>query len=56
MMTNNNVGGMMTMTDGGEQWRRFLFNNQQGRGMTMMDNVDKTTTMNNDDSDDGPRR
>ena len=28
-----------------------MINNQQGRGMTMMDDDDKTTTMNDDDID-----
>ena len=60
---DNNGRWQMTMMvgwwrwrDGGERWGQFLFNNQQGRGMTMMDNVDKTTTMNDNDSNDGPQQ
>ena len=52
--------GWWRWRDGGEQWRRkwrrFLFNNQQGRGMPMMDDDDKTTMMEDDDDDDGPRQ
>ena len=45
-MTEESIGG----------WGIFLFNNQQGRGMMMMDVVDETATMDDDDGDDGPRR